>query len=164
MTPRDRRFTYWRNPVCVTACATYITYRWLIRAFGFSPAWDGHFTDVLLIPAGLPLWLWLERRLGWRDHDDMPRWREITFALVTWSVAAELIAPGIFRQATGDPWDFVAYAGGAAVAGLLWQGSVGAHRDRTPQAGPDAPAIRSGWFDATLAGPSEGGFTAQRLR
>ena len=78
-----------------------------------APWWHDHFADFLLIPAGLPLWLWLERRIGWRRDDGMPRWREIAFALVTWTVAAELIAPRIFPQATGDAWDAVAYAGGA---------------------------------------------------
>jgi hypothetical protein len=55
----------------------------------------------------------------------MPRWREIVFALATWTVAAELIAPRIFPQATADGWDAVAYAGGAVAAGLLWQRTSG---------------------------------------
>ena len=119
--PGDRRFLYWRDPVCVTACATYVVYHWLMPAVGVTPLWNGHVTDVLLIPAGLPFWLWLERRLGWRDDDGVPRWREVAFALVTWTVAAELIAPRLFSQATGDVWDSVAYAGGAVIAGLLWR-------------------------------------------
>ena len=53
----------------------------------------------------------------------MPRWSDIGFALATWTVAAELLAPNMFSQATGDVWDAVAYAGGAVIAGLLWQGS-----------------------------------------
>ena len=92
--------------------------------------WSGHFADLLLIPAGLPLWLWLERRIGWRRDDQMPRWREITFALITWTCAAELIAPRMFSQATGDGWDAVAYACGAVVAGLWWQRDLGLARRR----------------------------------
>lgn len=158
VTPGDRNFKYWRDPVCVTACATYVAYRWLMPAVGLSPPWNGHVTDVLLVPAGLPLWLWLERQVGWRSDDRMPRWREIAFALVTWTVAAELIAPGIFRQATGDAWDLVAYSGGAAIAGLVWQWSVGARRDRTPQAALDGPSMWNERFDATPASPRGGGF------
>ena len=79
-------------------------------------------------PAGLPLWLWLERRIGWRHDDRMPEWREIVFVLVTWTIAAELVAPRMFPQATGDAWDALAYAGGAVVAGLLWQRTTRSRR------------------------------------
>ncbi len=117
----DRRFRYWRDPVCLVAVAAYAAHRGLVPAAVQASWWSGHFTDFLLIPAGLPLWLWLERRIGWRRDDRMPRWREIAFVLVTWTIAAELVAPRIFPQATGDGWDALAYAGGAVVAGLSWQ-------------------------------------------
>jgi len=120
-----RRFGYWRDPVCIGAVATYIGYRVLIPVDGQTPLWSGHFADLLLIPAGLPLWLWLERRISWRGDDRMPRWREIAFALVTWTVAAELIAPQVFLQATGDVWDAVAYASGALFSGVWWQRGTG---------------------------------------
>ncbi len=106
-----------------------------------TPFWSGHFADVLLIPAGLPLWLWLERRIGWRRDDQMPRWREIAFALVTWTVAAEVIAPSLFSQATGDVWDAVAYSGGAVIAGLLWQGARSHHDNCVGVAGPLSSSI-----------------------
>lgn len=121
MNADDRHFGYWRDPVFLIAGAAYAMNRWLAPVVLQAPLWHGHFADVLLIPAGLPLWLWMERRIGWRRDDRMPRWREIGFVLVTWTVAAELIAPRIFPQATGDGWDAVAYAGGAVVAGLLWR-------------------------------------------
>jgi len=117
----DKRFRYWRDPLCLTAGAAYAVNRWLVPAAVQAPLWRGHFADLLLIPVGLPLWLWLERRIGWRRDDGMPRWREIVFALATWTVAAELIAPRIFPQVTADGWDAVAYAGGAVAAGLLWE-------------------------------------------
>jgi hypothetical protein len=132
----DRHFLYWRDPICLSAATTYIGYRCLIPVAGQTPLWSGHFADLLLIPAGLPLWLWLERRSGWRSDDQMPRWREIAFALVTWTVAAELIAPRMFSQATGDVWDAVAYTCGAVIAGLWWQemtGSRATEGDLTPR-------------------------------
>ena len=128
MTTGDRRFGYWRDPVCLVAVAAYAAHRWLVPAALQAPWWSGHFTDFLLIPAGLPLWLWLERRIGWRRDDRMPQWREIAFVLVTWTIAAELIAPRIFQQATGDGWDALAYAGGAVVAGLSWQRTTRSRR------------------------------------
>ena len=121
MSAGGRPFRYWRDSLFLIAGAAYATNRWLVPAAVQAPWWHDHFADLLLIPVGLPVWLWLERRIGWRRDDGMPRWREIAFLLVIWTVAAELIAPRLFLQATGDGWDGAAYAGGAVVAGLLWQ-------------------------------------------
>ena len=125
MSAGDGHFRYWRDPVFLLAAAAYAINRWLVPAAMQAPWWHDHFADVLLIPTGLPLWLWLERRIGWRRDDHLPRWREIAFVCVTWTVAAELVAPRVFPQATGDGWDAVAYFVGAAVAGLVWQRMVG---------------------------------------
>jgi membrane-associated PAP2 superfamily phosphatase len=89
------------------------------------PAWKGpflrnHFDDTLLIPAALPLILWMQRKLGLRTTDHRPTWSEILLHFVIWSIAAEVVAPHLFANATGDPWDVVAYAGGALAAGLIW--------------------------------------------
>jgi len=110
-----RRFRYWRDPACVVAVAAYAINRWFVPVALQAPWWRGHFADALLIPAGVPLWLWIERRLGWRHDDRMPRWREIGFALVAWTIAAELIAPRLFSGATGDARDAAAYVAGAVV-------------------------------------------------
>ena len=125
MNAGDKRFGYWRDPLCLIAAAAYALNRWLVPAAMQAPWWQDHFADFLLIPAGVPLWLWLERRIGWRRDDRMPQWREIAFVLATWTVAAELVAPRIFPQATGDSWDAVAYLGGAVVGGLVWQRTTG---------------------------------------
>lgn len=114
-------FLYWRDPVCLAAGAAYVGNRWLLPLALQAPWWRGHFADVLLIPAGLPCWLWLERRLGWRRDDAAPRWGEIAFLVVTWTLAAELLAPRVFIHCTGDLWDAAAYVGGAVVAGLAWR-------------------------------------------
>ncbi len=114
------RFRYAFDPLCLLACAAYGVNRWIV-----PHAWKGwflkdYFDDILFIPAALPLILWLQRRTGLRPTDVRPRWSEIIFHLVVWSVAAEVIAPHFFARAVGDPWDVVAYAGGALVAGLFW--------------------------------------------
>lgn len=65
--------------------------------------------------------LWLLRRLGQRTTDAPPDWREVLFHLVIWSFAAETVGPHLFRTATGDWQDAVAYTAGAAVATLVWR-------------------------------------------
>jgi len=118
-----KKFGYARDPLCLAACACYAVNRWLL-----PPAWKGaflreHFDDMLLIPAALPLVLWLQRRTGLRRTDAPPDWGEIILHLCVWSVAAEVVGPRLFTHATGDPWDVAAYAGGALLAGIFWQRS-----------------------------------------
>ena len=120
MRRREKRFLYWRDPVCLIATAAYAINRWLVPAALQAMWWRGHFSDVMFVPVGLPWWLWLERRVGWRRDDDVPRWNEIAFVFVTWTIAAEVLAPRWFVRSTGDVWDAVAYAGGALIVGLVW--------------------------------------------
>lgn len=116
-----KRFRYALDPLCVAAITAYIFGRWWLRAH-VSPGtfWHDQLTDVLLIPAALPLALWLQRQLGLRSHDARPGWREIGLHLAAWSVSAELIAPHVFRHATGDWHDVLAYAAGAVAAAGWW--------------------------------------------
>ncbi len=115
-----RRFGYALDPLCIAACACYAANRWLVPAAMKGVFLRGYFSDTLLIPAALPLILWVQRRLGMRTDDAPPRWSEIAMHVVVWSIAAEVVAPHFFARATGDPWDAVAYAGGAVVAGVVW--------------------------------------------
>lgn len=118
-----KRFGYALDPVCVVGCGLYGLNRfWLSRHFG-GTFLRGQFNDLLLIPAALPLALWLQRRLKVRRDDRPPRWSEITLHLVAWSAAAEIAAPHLFPRATADWRDVVAYAAGAVVAGCWWQGA-----------------------------------------
>ncbi len=112
-----KRFRYALDPLCLTALTLYALQRW---AFDF-PWLHGWFTDFLLIPAAAPLFLWVERRLGLRRHDENPTLRELIFLFVLWSVAAEILAPILFPQCTGDPLDIVAYAAGAIVSTVWWR-------------------------------------------
>lgn len=115
------RFRYAADPVCVAACTAYALNRWLVPLSLKGPFLRQHFADTLLIPAALPLLLWLHARLGLRPAAQRPSWREILLHLAVWSVAAEMLAPMLSRHATGDPWDVAAYAAGALCSGLLWQ-------------------------------------------
>ena len=80
-----------------------------------------HFNDLLLIPCALPPLLLMQRWLRLREHDRMPTAGEIILYLVVWSILFEWIGPQIMPGRTvGDPWDVVAYAVGAILAGLWW--------------------------------------------
>lgn len=98
----------------------YLGARLWLRAIFPGGFWHNQFTDLLLIPAALPIILWLQRRIGLRCHDSRPTWTEVALHLVVWALAAELIAPHLFATATGDWRDVAAYAAGAVVAGGWW--------------------------------------------
>jgi hypothetical protein len=79
-----------------------------------------HFNDLLLIPCALPPLLWVQRRLGLRDHDRVPSAGELILYLSVWSILFEAIGPHIMRWTVGDPLDVLAYVGGAVLAGAWW--------------------------------------------
>ena len=115
-----KRFRYTVDPLCLTAATCYAANRWIVPAALKGPFLRGYFADVLLIPAALPLMLWLQRRMGLRSHDAPPSRREVWSHVLVWSVAAELVAPFLFGRATGDWWDVAAYAAGAVIAMYFW--------------------------------------------
>ena len=115
-----KAFRYGLDPLCVAACVLYAINRFWFRHFSGIPFFIGQFDDSLLIPCALPPVLWLQRRLGLRDHDRFPDLMEITFHLVVWSVIAEVVAPRFIHWVTGDWKDVVAYTIGALIAGLWW--------------------------------------------
>lgn len=116
-----RRFRYARDPLCWIACGCYAVNRWALPAALKTAFLRHHFNDLLFIPAALPLMLWLQRRLGLRQADAFPAWREVLLHLALWSLAAEVVGPRLFARATGDAWDVLAYAVGAAAALVFWQ-------------------------------------------
>lgn len=116
-----KRFGYAADPLCLIACLLYAANRWWWAERIGGVFWRGYFNDLLLIPAALPLALWIQRRLGCRTHDRFPKWNEITLHLAVWSVTAEAIMPRLLAHSASDGWDVVAYAGGAIVAGLCWR-------------------------------------------
>jgi hypothetical protein len=116
-----KRFRYAADPICLIACALYGVNRWLLAGSVGGPFLHGYFNDLLLIPAALPLVLWVQRRLGWRLHDQQPKWSEIGLHLMVWSATAEAIVPRVLSHATADWRDVAAYVCGAVVAGCCWQ-------------------------------------------
>lgn len=115
-----KAFRYGRDPLGLFAIGLYALNRW-----GLKPNLDfrflhDHFNDVLLIPAALPLVLWAQRQLGWRDHDRVPEAKEIALHLVVWGLIAEVAGPQLFDHATGDWRDLVAYTVGAGLSWTWW--------------------------------------------
>jgi len=126
-----KRFGYWRDPLAVASVLLYAINRWALKPWVHHGFWHDHFNDLLLIPAALPLVLWLQRRLKLRLHDRPPTWPEIALHLVVWTAICEWIGPRFYHHATADWRDVAAYTAGAIAAGLWWHWSA----NRTDAAG-----------------------------
>lgn len=114
------RFGYLRDRLFLVAAAGYALNRWLLKPLLPSPFLHGHFNDLLLIPAALPVVLWVQRLVRLRSHDLAPSWTEMGLHLAVWSVICEFIGPFWLRHGTADPWDVAAYAVGGIAACLWW--------------------------------------------
>ena len=117
------RFRYLRDPLFVLATGSY-----LLNCGWFRPLANGgflhnHFNDLLLIPAALPLVLWIQRLTGLRRHDAPPSWFEVVFHAGVWSVVCEFAGPRWLHAGTADPWDVGAYLAGGLLACLWWRRS-----------------------------------------
>ncbi|MFO1513609.1 MAG: hypothetical protein U1F83_11940 [Verrucomicrobiota bacterium] len=126
------RFGYLRDPLFLLAAGGYAVNRWLLKPLLPSPFLHGHFNDLLLIPAGLPVVLWLQRVVGLRHHDRAPSWSEMMLHLVVWSVICEFVGPHWLHHGTSDVWDVVAYAVGGVAACLWWNRAPKQSSIRTP--------------------------------
>lgn len=113
-------FRYAVDPLCITCCGLYAANRWLWMPNLHSRFMRGHFNNLLLIPCALPVILWLQRQLGWRNTDETPTLADVLFHLAIWSVLFEAIGPHLLRT-TGDIYDVLAYAAGAFIALLWWR-------------------------------------------
>lgn len=116
-------FGYWRDPACWLGCLLYALNRWLLKPRVDSGFLHSHFNDLLLIPCALPLLLFIQRKLNWRQHDAPPTAGEIFGHVLVWSVLFEWLGPHLMRT-VGDIRDVLAYCAGAALAALWW------HRER----------------------------------
>lgn len=114
------RFRYALDPLCLIACVAYAINRFAIKPHSDSDFLHSHFNDVLLIPAALPFFLWAQRKVEVRPHDEPPSFQEILFHWAVWSVLFEGIGPYLKRTAVGDPWDVLAYFVGGVIAWAIW--------------------------------------------
>ncbi len=116
-----KAFAYGRDPLCLIAMGLYALNRWGLKPRLEMSFLHNHFNDLLLIPAALPLVLWVQRKLNWRTHDRNPDAKDISLHLIVWAFIAEGLGPHLFDHATRDWRDLVAYSTGAIAAGLWWR-------------------------------------------
>jgi len=84
------------------------------------PFLHSHFDDSLMMPAALPVVLWIQRRTRLRQHDRPPSWLEMLFHLGVWSVMCKIVGPFYCHIGVADPWDILCFAGGGLAAWLWW--------------------------------------------
>lgn len=118
----DPAFAFGRDPLFQLALLLYLGNRLLLSSL---PGWHtpflaGHFNDLLLVPAALPLFCAFYRLLNLRRHNRPPGWREIAAHTLVWSLFFEGFGPFILHHGTSDLVDVLAYAAGALVCGLWW--------------------------------------------
>ncbi len=124
------RFGYLRDRLFMVSLGAYAVNRLVILPHlgGYvrthvSWAWPflhSHFDDLLLMPAALPVILWLQRLGGLRAHDQPPDAREVLFHLAIWSVMCKLLGPVWLHIGIADPWDVLFFAAGGGIAWLWW--------------------------------------------
>lgn len=84
------------------------------------PFLHSHFDDLLMMPAALPVVLWLQRLGGLRKHDRPPGWSEMFLHCAVWSVMCKIIGPLWLHIGVADPWDILFFAAGGIGACLWW--------------------------------------------
>jgi hypothetical protein len=124
------RFGYLQDRLFAVSLTAYAVNRLVIRPHlaGYfhahlNWAWPflhSHLDDLLLMPAALPVVLWLQRMLGLRKHDQPPGWGEMFAHLAVWSVMCKIIGPLYLHIGVADPWDVLFFAAGGAAACLWW--------------------------------------------
>lgn len=139
-----KRFKYALDPLCLLACFIYALNRWYLKPHFSGEFIHGHLNDLLLIPAALPLLLWLHRRCGLRDHDRYPTMAEIAFHWLVWSIVCEGIAPLFMPWSVADWQDVLDYGIGAVAAGFGWRWLQSSGFDRL--------AACYDWMETILAG------------
>ena len=120
---RRRPFRYLADPLCYSSLLLYCLNRWLLKPRFKSPFLHNHFNDLLLLPAALPVVLWIQRLLGLRAHDDSPTWEEMLFHWAIWSIVCEGVGPFWLKRGTADVWDVASYAVGGVAACVWWNRS-----------------------------------------
>jgi hypothetical protein len=113
-------FRYARDPLFLLASLLYLLNRTLLKPHLQIPFLHNYLNDLLLIPCALPLVLLLQRKLQLRKVDAPPRFSEIFFHLIIWSILFEGLAPHLIHT-TSDPYDLLAYGTGGIISWLIWK-------------------------------------------
>jgi hypothetical protein len=134
---RGGPFGYWRDPLFLSGLGAYLLNRLVIKPslHSYSPFFHGHFDDCLLVPVALPLFLLVYRGLRLRPDDAPPRFWEMAWHVLVWSIFFKWFGPVVLHRSVADPVDVACYAGGGVAAWLVWnylprQGWPGGDRSR----------------------------------
>ncbi len=124
------RFRYLQDRLFWVSIAAYAANRLIVRPHlsGFfhshlhwaSQFLQSHFDDLLLMPAALPVVLWVQQITGLRRHSQPPGWREMFAHLAIWSVMCKVVGPVWLHIGVADPWDVLFFAAGGIIACLWW--------------------------------------------
>ena len=144
-----RRFRYFADPVCAFALIAFAVNRFWLKPQGISGTFgQWYLNDVLCLPLFLPMILWLQRRMGLREHDGPPRAWEVLQHWAIFSILFEVILPHFpqYFLTAADPWDVVAYWVGGMGAWMWWNRrrlclSLDAHELHWPFNLIDTPGI-----------------------
>jgi hypothetical protein len=125
-----RRFGYLHDRLFWVSLVTYGFNRLIVRPhlghfFQAHLHWvwpflHSHLDDLLLMPAALPVVLWIQRLAGLRKNDRPPGGGEIFLHLAVWSVMCKVVGPLFLNVGVADPWDVLFFTLGSLGAGLWW--------------------------------------------
>jgi hypothetical protein len=137
------RFHYLRDPLFLFCVALYFVNRFVFKRIWPTGFVHEHLNDLICIPFWVPIMLFIQRRVGWREGDYSPQRGEIVIPLILWSCIFEIMLPQtdwFGELCVADHLDVVYYALGALIAAafwtwwyrtvLPWQGEMGASRSR----------------------------------
>jgi hypothetical protein len=121
---RQGQFRYLADPICMGAVVVYLVNRIWLKPLGISGTFgQWYLNDVLCLPLFLPVILWVQRRMGLREHDGPARVWEVLQHWGIFSILFEVILPRFpeYFRTTADAWDVVAYWVGGMGAWMWWR-------------------------------------------
>jgi hypothetical protein len=127
-------FLYLRDPLFLFCVLTYFVNRFILKSIWTSGFVHEHLNDLICIPFWVPIMLFTQRRLGFREGDGPPTPGEIVIPLIIWSWTFEIILPAtgwLGEWCVADYLDILYYALGALLAGLFWRWWYAAREPRS---------------------------------
>lgn len=118
------RFGYLKDPLFLFCVALYLVNRFVFKQMWPNGFHHAHLNNLICIPFWVPVMLFVQRRMGLRDSDGIPRAGELVMPVIMWSLIFEVLLPqmpGWDRLCTGDPADVMYYSLGALLAAVFWR-------------------------------------------
>jgi len=115
------RYQAFHDPIFWFGVALYLLNKFWLQSHFQSAFLKGYVTDLLAIPIGLPILIWLFQKLELRGELAPRIWEVLALVLVC-SLLFEVILPPIStfeKFGDGDILDVLAYAVGGVI-GIVW--------------------------------------------